>query len=163
MLRVVFGDHGLTGRAKEEWLFERLALYAGMEHFTAIVGQWFLDSEGLEQSGIHPMMLDLLRWHGAEEVEHRNVLFDVFEHVDGGYLRRLRTVLLGSIGLLGTFLLVLDRPLPAGPDPALVETVAGATRRCHAKGPGPRLEVLRDRGPALPEAQLPPLVHGPAG
>ena len=37
------------------------------------------------------MMLDLLRWHGAEEVEHRSVAFELFMHVDGGYRRRVRT------------------------------------------------------------------------
>ena len=36
-------------------------------------------------------MLDLLRWHGAEEVEHRSVAFELFMHVDGGYRRRVRT------------------------------------------------------------------------
>jgi ferredoxin-NADP reductase len=36
--------------------------------------------------------VDLLRWHGAEEVEHRSVAFDVFQHVDGRYGRRLRAM-----------------------------------------------------------------------
>src|SRR5690606_1336443 len=29
----VLGDHGLTGRAEQEWLKERMGLFAGMEHF----------------------------------------------------------------------------------------------------------------------------------
>jgi predicted metal-dependent hydrolase len=31
-------------------------------------------------------MLDLFRWHGAEEVEHRAVVFDVYQHISGNYL-----------------------------------------------------------------------------
>ena len=31
-------------------------------------------------------MLDLLRWHGAEEVEHRALVYDVYHHVGGSYL-----------------------------------------------------------------------------
>jgi hypothetical protein len=44
-------------------------------------------------------MLDLLRWHGAEEVEHRSVAFDVYQHVSGNYLRRLVSMLFTVIGL----------------------------------------------------------------
>ena len=35
----ILGDHGLTGRAEQEWLRERLGLFAGMEHFTAVLGR----------------------------------------------------------------------------------------------------------------------------
>ncbi|EUA34412.1 putative metal-dependent hydrolase family protein [Mycobacterium xenopi 4042] len=30
------------------------------------------------------MMLDLLRWHGAEEVEHKAVAFDTMKHLRAG-------------------------------------------------------------------------------
>jgi predicted metal-dependent hydrolase len=50
-----------------------------------------LNAEELDRRGADPTMLDLLRWHGAEEVEHRSVAFELFMHVDGGYRRRART------------------------------------------------------------------------
>ncbi|WP_333619567.1 metal-dependent hydrolase [Dietzia sp.] len=91
MVDNVLGYKKLTGRAKQEWLAERLGLFAAMEHYTAVVGEWFLTSNGLEENNTYPQMMDLLKWHGAEEVEHRNVVFDAFQYVDGSYARRVRT------------------------------------------------------------------------
>ncbi|NKY28564.1 metal-dependent hydrolase [Nocardia gamkensis] len=99
----VLGDHGLGGRAKQQWLKERLGLFAGMEHYTAVLGEWLLDAEVLEARGMHPAMLDLVRWHGAEEVEHRSVVFDAYMYLDGGYARRVRTALLAAATLLPLF------------------------------------------------------------
>lgn len=96
---VVFGDHGLTGRAGKAWLNERLGIYAAAEHFTAVVGEWLLDNTEFDRLGVDPTMLDLLRWHGAEELEHRNVAFDAFQYVDGGGFRRARTAVAASAGL----------------------------------------------------------------
>lgn len=101
----ILGDHGLTGRAEQEWLKERLGLFAGMEHFTAVLGEWLLNADVLEEKGMHPAMLDLVRWHGAEEVEHRSVVYDAYMYVDGGYARRARTALLASATLLPLFIL----------------------------------------------------------
>lgn len=114
----VLGDHGLTGRAKQEWLAERLGLFAGMEHFTAVIGEWMLNADVLEELGMHPTMLDLVRWHGAEEVEHRSVVFDAYLHVDGGYARRVRTGLLASAMLLPLFVLSTAYLYRKDPSPA---------------------------------------------
>lgn len=96
----VFGDHGLTsGRAGRAWLAERLGIYAAAEHFTAVVGEWLLDNTEFDRIGVDPTMLDLLRWHGAEELEHSNVAFDAFAYVDGGYIRRARTAIIACVGL----------------------------------------------------------------
>jgi predicted metal-dependent hydrolase len=70
------------------WLYRRLADVAALEHFTAMLGQWILQNRTLEKAGTDPVMLDLLRWHGAEEVEHRSLVFDVYENVSGSYLIR---------------------------------------------------------------------------
>jgi predicted metal-dependent hydrolase len=101
----VLGDRGLTGKAKHAWLCERLGLFAAMEHYTAVVGEWLLHADHLEKLGMHPTMLDLIRWHGAEEVEHRNVAFDAFMYVDGSYARRVRTALIASATLAVLFVL----------------------------------------------------------
>lgn len=118
MFRSALGDRGRPGDV--EWLVERVALVAAIEHMTAYLGQWVLDARGLDAAGTHPGMLDLLRWHGAEEVEHRSVAHDLFAHLDGRYLRRVRMLLPAAPILLGlwvrgvTFLLARD-PRPTRP------------------------------------------------
>lgn len=75
-----------------------------MEHYTAVVGEWLLTDPALEDAGMHPTMLDMVKWHGAEEVEHRNVAFDAYMYVDGSYARRVRTALLASFTLFVLFI-----------------------------------------------------------
>ncbi|MHA6759162.1 metal-dependent hydrolase [Streptacidiphilus sp. PAMC 29251] len=82
----------LTGTASRESLIERVAIVAAIEHFTAFLGDWVLNADGLDRAGTDPTMLDLIRWHGAEEVEHRSVAYDLLRHLDPGYLRRVRAM-----------------------------------------------------------------------
>ncbi len=72
-------------RLRRFWLMRRLAIIAAVEHFTAVLGWWVINSPALDRTGADPTMLDLLRWHGAEEVEHRSVAFDVYRHMGGSY------------------------------------------------------------------------------
>ncbi|KNB49065.1 metal-dependent hydrolase [Streptomyces caatingaensis] len=75
------------------WLRFRLSVVAATEQFTAVLGDWVLRADALDRAEPDPVMLDLLRWHGAEEVEHRSVAFDMFQHCGGEeparYARRL--------------------------------------------------------------------------
>ncbi|HEY5856239.1 MAG TPA: metal-dependent hydrolase [Aldersonia sp.] len=75
-------------------LVERLAIIAAIEHLTAYLGDWVLTESALDRGDIDPTMLDLLRWHGAEEVEHRSVAFDVLQYFDARRSRRIRAYLL---------------------------------------------------------------------
>jgi uncharacterized protein len=78
------------------WLYRRLADVAALEHFTAVLGQWVIQNRGLDYAGTDQTMLDLLRWHGAEEIEHRSLVFDVYQNVCGNYpLRALSMLLTG--------------------------------------------------------------------
>ncbi|WP_431681730.1 metal-dependent hydrolase [Kitasatospora sp. KL5] len=97
LFRRVLGDKpGLTGRRRRENVIERVAFVAAIEHFTAFLGNWALNSPGLDRAQADPTMLDLLRWHGAEEVEHRSVAYDLLVHLDPGYLRRVRGMLVSG-------------------------------------------------------------------
>ncbi|GAB3683928.1 metal-dependent hydrolase [Actinocorallia lasiicapitis] len=75
-------------RHRARLLFE-LGVVAAVEHYTAVLGQWIIENDRLDAVGADPTMLDLFRWHGAEEVEHRSVVFDVYERVGGGYPLRV--------------------------------------------------------------------------
>lgn len=64
------------------WLITRVGIIAAIEHFTGVIGQWTLDhSDNWDKHNADPEMSDLFRWHLAEEVEHRNVAFDLFHHL----------------------------------------------------------------------------------
>ena len=66
--------------AQRWWLYLRLAVAAALEPYNAAVGQWMIQTRGLDYAGADPTMLDLLRWHGAEEIEHRSLVFDVYQN-----------------------------------------------------------------------------------
>lgn len=72
-------------------LVERLSLIAAVEHLTAFLGDWVLNADTLDKVDFDPTMLDLLRWHGAEEVEHRAVAYEVMRYFDVRPARRIRT------------------------------------------------------------------------
>ncbi|GAA3978098.1 metal-dependent hydrolase [Actinomadura viridis] len=82
----------LKERSPRRWrrrLRFELAAVAAIEHYTAVLGQWIMDNDRLDRAGADPVMLDLLRWHGAEEVEHRSVVFDVYRAMGGRYPTRV--------------------------------------------------------------------------
>jgi len=66
------------------WLELRLGGIAAVEHFTCVLGRWICERSGaLDAAGADRTMLALLRWHGAEEIEHRSVAFETLVHVAG--------------------------------------------------------------------------------
>jgi predicted metal-dependent hydrolase len=101
------------------WLEERLATIASIEHFTTVLGVWVLDAHGLDEAGADPVMMDLFRWHGAEEVEHRSVAFDLYQHLSGSWVRRCLSMVVASLVLVhlwvaGTRFLMANDPTAPG-------------------------------------------------
>jgi predicted metal-dependent hydrolase len=120
-----------------------LAAIAAIEHFTAVLGGWILESTPLDEAAADPQMLDLLRWHGAEEVEHRSVAFDLYEHLDGSYVRRVAHGLVVSVGLTAGMVAVGSRLMAL--DPTVDRNLSWrAYRSATTAGRIPRLgEVMR--------------------
>jgi uncharacterized protein len=141
--RRVLGDHpGLPGPLQRWWLNRRLALVAGIEHYTCVLGKWILENRELERIGADPVMLDLLRWHGAEEVEHRSLVFDVHREVSGdNHLQRITamaetTVVLSLFWWLGARYLMLHDPSLDGRKPTIRDWMRAAKQD---RLPSPRL------------------------
>ena len=83
-------------------LCDRLWLIAALEHYTAVLGDFALNN-AWEDHGAHPTFVDLFRWHGAEEVEHRNVAHDVATYFSDSYLDRVGAMALAVTFLFGSF------------------------------------------------------------
>jgi uncharacterized protein len=107
-------------RRQHSWLLEQVSFISAIEHYTAVLGEWILDSPALDAVGSDPVMLDMLRWHGAEEVEHKAVAFDTMKHLRAGYWRQVRaqlavTPVLLLLWIRGVkFMLSVDPYVPAG-------------------------------------------------
>jgi uncharacterized protein len=83
-------------------LCDRLWLIAAIEHYTAVMGDFALNC-AWDDHNAHPTMVDLFRWHGSEEVEHRMVAHDVavyfhdsYAAVGAGPRRGARAVLMSA-------------------------------------------------------------------
>lgn len=132
-------------RRQQRWLLERVALVSAIEHYTAILGEWILNTPEHDAIGSDPVMLDMLRWHGAEEVEHKAVAFDLMKHLRAGYLRQVRTQLLVTPLMLLLwvrglrFMYSVDPKLPPGTKPRWRDWF-GASRRRLVPAP---LEFIR--------------------
>ena len=74
-------------------LCDRLWLIAAIEHYTAVLGDFVLNCNW-EDYDADPTIADLFRWHGSEEVEHRNVAHDVAAYFHDSYSDRIRSMLM---------------------------------------------------------------------
>lgn len=87
--------------AEKEWLVFRLGIIAAVEHMTCVLGKYALENKTWDDMNADPVFLDLIRWHGAEEVEHRSVAFDLYQHLGGGYLSRYYLATIATPAVFG--------------------------------------------------------------
>ncbi len=122
------------GKRLPDWLRRRLlrnelAAIATIEHYTAVLGTWIVEADLPDAD---PAMLDLLRWHGAEETEHRSVAFDLYEHLDGSYPRRAVHGVVASVGLLLGLLAISARIMALDPTAHRNLRISGYRRAVRA-------------------------------
>jgi uncharacterized protein len=131
-----------SARRQQSWLVEQVSFISAIEHYTAVLGEWILDTPEHDAIGTDPVMLDMLRWHGAEEVEHKAVAFDTMQHLRAGYWRQARAQLAVAPAMLllwirgVRFLYSVDPYLPPGTKPRWRDYFRAA-RRGLVPGPLP--------------------------
>ena len=70
-------------------LRNQVAATAATEHFTAIFADWLMRSPQVLQAA-EPRLRTLWQWHCAEESEHRNTAFDMYQALGGNHHWRIR-------------------------------------------------------------------------
>ncbi len=72
----------------------QLAITCAIEHLTSVVADTTLRGQEYLRKSADPAFTQLWLWHAAEEIEHKAVCFDVYQHVVGtGFLAYLNRIL----------------------------------------------------------------------
>jgi len=76
-----------------------LALTAASEHLTALMAECFFGDKATMQE-VNPYVRALLAWHAIEEMEHRDVAFDVMKIANVDEKTRKKALLVASVMML---------------------------------------------------------------
>ncbi|GJF18497.1 hypothetical protein NGTWS1803_37770 [Mycolicibacterium cyprinidarum] len=103
-----------TPRNRRKALASGTHMLCGAEHLTGVLGHWALNNSW-DDIGVDPTLADFYRWHGAEEVEHRHVSYNVAKYFGMDYLAQavsgvLATVVVFAMVIRGTKFLVREDP-----------------------------------------------------
>ena len=74
-----------------------LSIAAATEHLNTSLSMFFLKNPNLFKDCPHTLTA-LYSWHFAEEIEHKEVVYDVFNAVSGSYVTRLAGALIAGFG-----------------------------------------------------------------
>ncbi|TGK07591.1 metal-dependent hydrolase [Leptospira semungkisensis] len=77
----------------------KLAVTAGLEHYTASLGEVSLKYNLHDQA--EGEMRNLLLWHACEEIEHKSVAYDVLQTISKSYVLRIFGFIVASVMFWG--------------------------------------------------------------
>jgi predicted metal-dependent hydrolase len=89
VLRVFLGSNQTKNRYLLRW---RLAGVAAIEHLTTAIGVWTIEDAQLIERGCDYQISTMVKWHGAEEIEHRSVAFDAHDAIQKRFARSTRAL-----------------------------------------------------------------------
>ena len=67
----------------------KLSLMAGIEHFTAVLAEYMMNHEDIFFKSQDEKQRAIWMWHMLEESEHKDIAYDVFQHLSGNYALRV--------------------------------------------------------------------------
>jgi uncharacterized protein len=100
--KVLAPSQSTDPRRRHNHLCDRLWFIAAIEHYTAVMGDFALNC-AWDDYAAEPMMVDLFRWHGSEEVEHRSVAHDVAVYFHDSYFDRIRAMTMAVVAIFVFF------------------------------------------------------------
>jgi len=72
----------------------QLAITCGNEAATSLQAKWFLTNPTVNQA-INANIAEFWLWHAFEEIEHKAVVYDIFQSVSGSYFTRILGMIVG--------------------------------------------------------------------
>lgn len=82
-------DEDYKRLGSERSLRFNLAYAEGFESMALAIGHMLIQDREYLFGGSDTAVASLILWHFVEEIEHKNVAFDVFDHLYGGYFSRI--------------------------------------------------------------------------
>jgi len=112
----------------------QIAMTAAFEHFTALMGDWLLQSDAAGHCDIHPAAAPLWLWHAVEETEHKAVAHDVYKAAGGRYPLRAFAMLRVTAIFIPRLHQLQLRLLLEDPTPLTAADVARCLRYLYGRG-----------------------------
>lgn len=92
----------VLGMLKRQPRAMQLSVTAAAEHITSTLAHTILVDQALQRLlAQNPEVGSLLEWHAVEELEHKDVAFDLLAEVDGRYAVRAAGMVLATVALGG--------------------------------------------------------------
>jgi hypothetical protein len=84
-------------RFQKQSLKWRLAYTAGFETMTMGITEWLIRQRRDLFAGADPSVASLVLWHMVEETEHKNVAYDLYQHLYGDWAGKVWGLLYGTL------------------------------------------------------------------